>query len=122
MTSETVFLSARLVILLDVRQACSKELYAMQLMVYHWRLEDVEHIAVKPEELYNCQRKVHGPPLQEGEKVWLFTPAVPRGDSRKLHRPWTGIYKVLKKLSECELSYFQHLQNYKKRVVHFDSV
>ena len=72
---------------------------------------------LKEEELYN--RKVHGPPLQEGEKVWLFTPAVPRGDSRKLHRPWTGPYKVLKKLSEVNYR-IQHLQNYKKRVVHFD--
>ena len=78
-----------------------------------------ESIALKEEELYNRFQSRHGPPLQEGEKVWLFTPAVPRGDSRKLHRPWTGPYKVLKKLSEVNYR-IQHLQNYKKRVVHFD--
>ena len=72
---------------------------------------------MKEEELYN--RKVHGPPLQEGEKVWLFTPAVPKGDSRKLHHPWTGPYRILKKLSEVNYR-IQHLQNYKKQVVHFN--
>lgn len=72
---------------------------------------------MKEEELYN--RKEHGPPLQEGEKVWLFTPAVPKGDSRKFHRPWTGPYRVLKRLSEVNYR-IQHLQNYKKQVVHFD--
>ena len=28
---------------------------------------------------------VHGTPFEEGDLVWLFSPAVPRGHSRKLH-------------------------------------
>ena len=33
-----------------------------------------------------------------GDLVWLHHPAVPRGKSRKLHRPWTGPYRVRTKL------------------------
>ena len=49
-------------------------------------------------ELYD--RKRHGDPYQVGDLVWLHSSVVPRGYSRKLHLPWTGPYKVLKRLSD----------------------
>ena len=41
--------------------------------------------------------KVHGEPFTPRSIVWLHSPAVPRGESRKLHHPWTGPWKVLKR-------------------------
>ena len=35
-----------------------------------------------------------------GDRVWLHSPAVPRGRSPKLHRPWTGPFVVVKVLSD----------------------
>ena len=39
-------------------------------------------------ELYN--NKVHGQPLLDGDMVWLFNPAIRKGQPRKLHKPWSG--------------------------------
>ena len=41
--------------------------------------------------------KVHGAPFNPGDLVWLHSPAVPRGLSRKLHRPWKGPFKVVER-------------------------
>ena len=65
-------------------------------------------------------QRIHGAPVQEGDVVWLHTPATPRGTSRKLHCPWSGPFKVIKKLSDVNY-YVQHtLHPRKKMVVHFD--
>ena len=45
--------------------------------------------------------KVHGKPFVPGELVWLHSPAVPRGQSRKLHLPWKGPLKVLERRGDC---------------------
>ena len=52
----------------------------------------------RPKDHYD--RKVHGNPYSEGDLVWLHTPVVPSGQSRKLHQPWTGPFKVVRQLSE----------------------
>ena len=38
--------------------------------------------------------KVGGRPLEACDLVWLLTPKVPTGKSRKLHSPWTGPWRV----------------------------
>ena len=69
-------------------------------------------------ELYN--KKMHGEPYEVGALVWLLNPQIPRGKSKKLHRWWTGPFKVVKKLSEVTYR-IQHVSNRAKRlVVHFD--
>ena len=63
---------------------------------------------------------VQGKAFEVGDLVWLHNPAVPRGKSHKLHRPWTGPYKVVKRISET-VYWLQHLQWQRRRpVVHFD--
>ena len=63
--------------------------------------------------------KVHGAPYQVGDWVWLHSPAVPRGQCRKLHHPWTGPFKVVECIGECD--YKIKSKNGKMiRVVHFD--
>ena len=72
----------------------------------------------RQKELYD--RKVHGQPFKPGELVWLHSPAVPRGQSKKLHCPWTGPYRIVAKLSDAVYR-IQHSQAHRKRpVVHFD--
>ena len=70
-------------------------------------------------ELYDCKR--YGEFYQAGDLVWLHTPVVPRGVCQKLHRPWTGPYKIIKRLADVTY----RIQNYNGRrcrrlVVHFD--
>ena len=68
--------------------------------------------------LYDRQKQ--GCPFNAGDWVWLHNPAVPRGRSRKLHRPWTGPHRVRKRLSEVVYC-LQHLQRPRYQpVVHFN--
>ena len=47
-------------------------------------------------------KKVHGKPFVTGDLVWLFSPAVPRGKSKKLHHPWSGPYRVTARLGDSD--------------------
>jgi len=69
-------------------------------------------------EQYN--KKVHGKPHQPGDLVWLFNPAVPRGKPKKFHRPWTGPYRVIDKLSDNGYRIKNTQRPFKIKVVHFD--
>ena len=79
--------------------------------------ENVGEVQERQEQLYN--RKVHGEPHKPGALVWLFNPAVPRGKAKKFHRPWTGPYRIIRKLSDANY-FIRHIHNHKKKVVHFD--
>ena len=53
--------------------------------------------------------------------MWLHSSVVPTDGHRKLHHPWTGPFKVIKKLSD--LNYQIQLQgnpNQKSLIVHFN--
>ena len=41
--------------------------------------------------------KIHGKPFDLGDNVWLHSPAIPRGQSKKLYRPWKGPFKVVER-------------------------
>ena len=56
-------------------------------------------VAKRQKELYD--RKVHGEILEVGNLVWLHSPAVSRGHSKRLHCPWTGPFTVVKRLSDA---------------------
>ena len=70
-------------------------------------------------DLYNA-KKIHGCSFKPGDLVWLHSPAVGRGLSKKLHKPWTGPYKVVDRLSETTYK----IQNCNNRcrilIVHFN--
>ena len=69
-------------------------------------------------ELYD--RKRHGDPYKVGDLVWLHSPVVPCGSSRKLHHPWTGPYKIVKQLSDVTYR-IQSCRGRRHRfVVHFN--
>lgn len=64
--------------------------------------------------------KVHGDPFSPGTLVWLHSPVVPRGGSRKLHHPWTGPWKILKRISDATYRIQDEKVKQKRIVVHFN--
>ena len=71
----------------------------------------------RQKEFYDA--KVHGEPYKIGDFVWLHL-SPPKGTSHKLHHPWTGPYKVIKKVSDVTYQ-IQHLYgNRQCKVIHFD--
>jgi len=73
---------------------------------------------LREKELYD--HKVHGKPYEKDSLVWLHSSVVKRGKSKKLHLPWSGPYRVAKKLSESTYR-VQNVRNKRKKlVVHFD--
>lgn len=65
-------------------------------------------------------QRAHRKLFNSGDLVWLNSPAVPQGQSKKLHCPWTGHYKVVKRLLEAVYR-IQHTQAHLKSLVaYFD--
>lgn len=54
--------------------------------------------------------KAHGQPYEKDELVRVHSKVIPRGVGRKLYRPWTGPFQVIKRLSDAVY----------RLVVHFD--
>ncbi|KAL5475730.1 hypothetical protein EMCRGX_G025580 [Ephydatia muelleri] len=67
----------------------------------------------------NLKQRIHGKPFDKGELVWLFNPAIKKGQSQKFHRPWGGPYRICEKLSDVTY-HVQHTGNNKCKVVHFN--
>lgn len=63
--------------------------------------------------------RVHGKPFEVGDLVWLRSMAVSRGNSKKFHKPWTGPFIVIKRLSEVTYR-IRKSQGSQRKVVHFD--
>ena len=80
--------------------------------------DQMGHKQDRQKELYD--RRVHGEPFEPGDLVWLHCPAVPRGQSRKLHRPWTGPFRVVRKLSDATYRIQKVRVRRQRLVVHFD--
>ena len=66
--------------------------------------------------LYDRKAKLRN--FQIGELVYLFNPAMKPGRSRKFYRPWTGPFKITRKISE--LNYEIVDLKDKKQVVHIN--
>ena len=85
---------------------------------YEYVRSQMGHKQEQQRDRYNA--KAHGKAFETGDQVWVHTPAVPRGRSKKLHRPWTGPFRVLEKLSKSVYR-LQHVRTPRKRVtVHFN--
>ena len=69
-------------------------------------------------ELYN--EKVHGKPYEVGSHVWVLFPQVPRGKLKKLYRPWSGPFVVVKRLSNVTYRVQDCNNRCKRMVVHFN--
>ena len=65
-------------------------------------------------------RKVYGKLYTPGDSVWLYSPVPQRGTSRKLYHPWTGPFKVVKKISDVTYRIQQQQGKRVRKIVHFD--
>ena len=72
----------------------------------------------RQKDLYDT--RIHGHPFVKGDLVWLHTPAVPKGHSKKLHRPWKGPYRILKCLSNITYRIQDIRFPKRKSCVHFN--
>ena len=72
----------------------------------------------RQKDLYD--QNIHGKPFKEGNLVWLHSSAVPRGRSKKLHNPWTGPYKIIRRLADATYRIEDLRFRRNRRVVHFD--
>ena len=84
-------------------EATSHSEYATQIRqhleaAYQQVRERLGHKLDRQKELYD--KRVHGKPFEAGELVWLHSPAVPHGQSKKLYCPWTGPFHVVRKISD----------------------
>ena len=97
--------------------------YATQLKIsldeaYRIAKEKLRTSHRRQKECYD--KRIHGKPFKEGDLVWLHSPVVLRGQSKKLHHPWTGPFKIVEQISESDYK-IRNVQRKKNlQVVHFD--
>ena len=56
-----------------------------------------------------------------GDMVWLYRPVIEKGVAPKFHEPWTGPYKVTKRLSDITYE-IQDEAKSKTKIVHLDRI
>ena len=64
-------------------------------------------------------RRTHGERFKTGESVWLWSPVIPKGVAPKFHEPWTGPFKVTKRLSDVTYKILD-VKRKPTKIVHFD--
>ena len=64
--------------------------------------------------------KIHGKPYDVGDLVWLFSPAVPPSQYKKLHHPWSGPFEIVKCLTDATYRIANQAAKLQRFVVHFD--
>ena len=79
--------------------------------------EQIGRNLCRQKEIYD--KRVHSDPYKPGDLMWLHNPAVPWG-SKKLHRPWSGHFKVVDKISDAVYRAQNLRARRQHRVVHFD--
>ena len=76
------------------------------------------HLAHKRRKDY-YDRRTCGSRFFPNSLVWLWSPVVEKGVAPKFHEPWTGPYKVIKRLSDITYEIHDEAKN-KTKIVHFD--
>ena len=87
-------------------------------LAYHRMRVQLGHKLCRQKDLYD--RKVYGRPYECAELVWLHSPVVPRGQPKKLRHPWTGPFRVVRKLSDTVYRIQNTQAPLQRLVVQFD--
>ena len=66
------------------------------------------------------RQKVHGEEYKKDSLVWLHSTVVKRRKSKKLHRPWSGPFRVIKQLSDVTYRVQDFRNRRRKMEVPFD--
>jgi len=72
----------------------------------------------RQKELYD--EKIHGKPYNVSDFMWLHNPAVPKGQAHKLYCPWTGPFKIVKKLSSLVYRVQNTRGKRRRKAIHFN--
>ena len=76
------------------------------------------HLAHERQKDY-YDRRTQGSRYSVGDSVWLWSPVPKKGVAPKFHEPWTGPYKISKRLSDVTYELLDVSKNIKK-IVYFD--
>ena len=102
----------------NTTQQYAEELHANLEAAYTYVRDRMGHKLQQQKAQYDT--RVQGKPCEKGDLLWLHSPATPQERSRKLHRPWTGPFRVGGKLGDS-VHHLQHTQNWRQRLdVHFN--
>ena len=52
-------------------------------------------------------------------EVWLHSPVIPHGQAKKINRPWTGPFQIVRRIGDMTYR-IQNLYNRQRRLVHID--
>ena len=84
---------------------------------YHIVRTRMQRVQKRTKDYYD--KNVTGSVFERGDRVRVYLPCTSKGQTRKLWRPWTGPYRVVKKISD--VVYRVQLEGGRKRkVVHFN--
>ena len=84
---------------------------------YHIVRTRMQRVQKRTKDYYD--KNVTGSVFERGDRVRVYQPCTSKGQTRKLWRPWTGPYRVVKKISD--VVYRVQLEGGRKRkVVHFN--
>ena len=100
--------------------------FSSQLLLTAWKSREVyARVRSHLEKQRNKQKshydtKVYGKAYKKGDLVLLHCPAVPKGRSRKLHRPWQGPYVIVKVIGEAvyKIKLLSNTNPQHRKVVH----
>ena len=95
-----------------------RQSHKLMEQAYHRVREHLSAGHQQQKDIYD--KRVHGDPYQEGDIVWLLDPVVAEGQSKKLHHPWKGPFRVLKKISNCDYLVESTAGKHIKTIVHFN--
>ena len=84
------------------------------ITAYEYVQSHMGHKQQRQQDCYNS--KTHGNAFMADKHMWVHNPEVPRGKSKKLHRPWTGPFRVLKRLVESVYR-LQYTRSWRKHVI-----
>ena len=107
----------------STEELCSPTQYAKKLknkLIDSYRSVR-KHKALRQEVQKNYyNQREYGTPFKLGEQVWLHSPVVKKGKSRKFHCPWSGPFIVIKVISDVVYRIKDSHRPKKRMVVHFN--
>ena len=76
------------------------------------------HLAHERQKDY-YERRTEGTRFKTGDSKWLWSPVLQKGVAPKFHEPWTGLFKVTKRMSDVTYK-IADLTNKPTKIVNFD--
>ena len=89
------------------------------MFVETWRTPTTKYESERKQFKNDRKTITTGEPFKKDDRVWVHQPCTGKTISRKLHQPWTGPYRVIKRISDT-MYRVQLIGGRKRKVVHFN--